>query len=226
MPCRGFQYGFWQDHLMTRHLLLLTEWTSRALNFKKVIGAVFLNFGKTFNQVWREGLLHKPRSLSVPRGLYNVLKSYPNGRAFSMCTGDTPLPLPSLATGAPSFAPFICNLYERHALAVEFQHESPSTPMIRSFTHRIYSVLLTPLLISVVIRSCYICNEERSAFNNKKYGPLLALLTLDGGKFPWCAQAKYLGVIIDNNFSWQPHGGYVVAEFKAATKALYPLLCG
>ncbi|XP_063933890.1 uncharacterized protein LOC135145689 [Zophobas morio] len=45
-------------------------------------------------------------------------------------------------------------------------------------------------------------------------------------KFPWCSQAKYLGIIIDNKISWLSHVDYVVAKVKTATKALYSLLCG
>jgi hypothetical protein len=58
---------------------------------------------------------------------------------------------------------------------------------------------------------------------NKKCVPLLAPLTFDSVKIPCCSQAKYLGVIIDNKLS--PHVDYLVAKVKAATKALYPLLC-
>jgi hypothetical protein len=34
-----------------------------------------------------------------------------------------------------------------------------------------------------------------------------------------------LGIIVDNNFSWLLHVDYEVAKVKAATMALYPLLC-
>jgi hypothetical protein len=40
------------------------------------------------------------------------------------------------------------------------------------------------------------------------------------------SQAKYLGVVIDNKLSWQPHGGYLRAKIKSAAKTLYLLLCG
>jgi hypothetical protein len=68
--------------------------------------------------------------------------------------------------------------------------------------------------------------KSKAILISKKRVPLLVPLTFNGVKIPWCSQAKYLGVIIDNKFSWQPHVDYVVAKVKAATKALYPLLCG
>jgi hypothetical protein len=96
-----FQFGFRQGHSTTQQLLRLTEWTTRAFNHKKATGAVFLDVEKAFDQVWHEGLLHKLRSLSVPHGLYNVLKSYLNGRVFSVRVGDTRSPLRSLTAGVP-----------------------------------------------------------------------------------------------------------------------------
>jgi hypothetical protein len=75
--------------LTTQQLLRLTELTTRPFNIKKSKGAVLLDIEKTFEQVWHEGLLHKLRSLPVPHGLYNVLKSYQNGRVFRVRVGDT-----------------------------------------------------------------------------------------------------------------------------------------
>ncbi|KAJ3617629.1 hypothetical protein Zmor_008799 [Zophobas morio] len=45
----------------------------------------------------------------------------------------------------------------------------------------------------------------------------------DGGKIPWFSQEKYLRAIIDNKRSWQWHVYYLVAKFKATTKALFTL---
>jgi hypothetical protein len=85
-------------HATTHQLFRLTERITRASNHKKATGAVILD-EKAFGQVWHEGLQHKLRLLSVPHGLYHVLKSYLNGRVFSVRVEDTRSLLRSLTAG-------------------------------------------------------------------------------------------------------------------------------
>jgi hypothetical protein len=62
------------------------------MNHKKAKGAAFLDVEEAFDQVWHEDLLHKLGSLSVPHGLYHVLKSSLNGRVLSARLENTHSP--------------------------------------------------------------------------------------------------------------------------------------
>jgi hypothetical protein len=61
-------------------------------------------------------------------------------------------------------------------------------------------------------------------FITKRTTPLPPL-TFENKVIPWCPQAKYLGVIIDNKLSRRPHVNYIVAKVKGGRFELYPYLC-
>jgi hypothetical protein len=137
----------------------------------------------------------------------------------------------------PFFYPFICNLYERRALAINSTH--PTRPL-RDDTV-IYPPSNSPSLLCQHLSAIFFldaladwCNTWKVSINarrskefliTKKRVSLLASLTFDSVKVPY-SEAKYLGVIINNKLSWQSPVEYLVANIKVATKALYPLLCG
>jgi hypothetical protein len=158
-----FQFEFRQGHSTAQQLLRLTEWTTRAFNFKKATGAVFLDVEKAFDQVWHEGLLHKLRSLSVPYDLYNVLKSYLNGRVFSSARGRRTVAAAISdsrdPSGIPSFVPLFAIYMSDVPLPSNPHTRIASAPMIRSLlivevSHllcKLYSAILTPLLTGAVI---------------------------------------------------------------------------
>jgi hypothetical protein len=47
----GFHFGFHKRHSKTQQNFRLTEWKAWAFSFKKVTGAAFLDFEKTFDRV-------------------------------------------------------------------------------------------------------------------------------------------------------------------------------
>jgi hypothetical protein len=126
------------------------------LTIRRLQSLSSLTLKRHFDQVWPKSLLHNLRSLSVTHGLYNVLKSFLNGRVFSMRLRDVQSPLRSLSAGptGPLFSPLLYVVNMRCVVAVPtLAHESPSTLMKRAgiplrslppcYTS-IYSAILTP----------------------------------------------------------------------------------
>jgi hypothetical protein len=123
-----------------------------------------LDVEKAFDQAWREGLLRKLRSISVPHGLYNVLKLYLNGGIFSVRVGSTGQPLRSLTAGAPQgsllspllFASYVSDLpltsnpNTRIALYLMTRPYIPLRSLPPCYAS-IHSAILTPLLPGAII---------------------------------------------------------------------------
>jgi hypothetical protein len=105
---RSFSLDFGKDSQVNGPLALLTIRRQQALSSLTL---------RSICQVWHEGLLQKLRSISVPHGRYNVLKSFLNGRVFKVRVGDNRSSFLSLTAeapqGDPSLAPFYFSLHER-----------------------------------------------------------------------------------------------------------------
>jgi hypothetical protein len=146
-----FQFGFRKGYSTAQQILRLTEWTTRAFNFKKATGAVFPDVEKAFDRVWQGGLLCQLHALEIPRRLQEVLKSYLTGRAFNLREGAALSSPRSLTAGVPQgslLSPLLSRSMRTIFLLLStLTHGRPFRPVLRD---NLFFVQLTRFTMSAL----------------------------------------------------------------------------
>jgi len=86
------QFGFRKNHSTVSQLARITDHTTHGYNLNKHTGMALLDLEKAYDTVWITGLLYKLIALKLPEYLLFVLRSYLEGRTYTVHI-KTPNPL-------------------------------------------------------------------------------------------------------------------------------------
>jgi hypothetical protein len=132
---QSFRVGFHKGHSTTQHILRLTEWTTRAFDLKKAIGAVFLDAEKAFDRVWHGVPVMQATRFGDSARPSKGTQVVPNQRVFNVRVGaalPSPCYLATRALQSSLLLPLLFALYTSGVLLpVHSQRKPPITPTIR-----------------------------------------------------------------------------------------------
>ena len=82
------QFGFRKQHSMISQLARILDHISHGYNLRKHTGMALLDLEKAYDTVWITGLLYKLIVLKIPKHLLCILRSYLEGRTYTVHIND------------------------------------------------------------------------------------------------------------------------------------------
>ena len=95
------QSGFRKQRCTTDHVVRLQDAVHKAINTGKHTLAVFLDFSKAFDMVWKEGLLSKLRQLGVGGNMHRFIDDFLSDRKIRVVVGGQMSGSYSMENGTP-----------------------------------------------------------------------------------------------------------------------------
>ena len=219
-----FQSGFKTGHSTSTALVKVTDDIGLAMNNTKLTILVLLDFSSAFNSVDFDILLAHLKSFNISQHSLEWFSSYLHGRKQSVKSSDTYSEWTDLAAGVPQggvlspllFSVFIDGVVKNihssyHLYADDLQiyahtdlHSIATT--INTVNQDLASIgqwaCKMGLLVNPNKSQAIIVGSKRLL---SKINPTdLPQLTLNGTAIPYLSTVKDLGLLIDQNLSWQP----------------------
>jgi len=107
------QSGFRKQRCTTDHIVRLQDSVHKAINNKKHTLAVFLDFSKAFDMLWKEGLLHKLHSLGVGGNMHRFISDSLTDRIIQVRVGNVLSDKVQMDNGTPQgsiISPMLFNI--------------------------------------------------------------------------------------------------------------------
>ena len=108
-----FQSGFRKQRSTTDHIARLQDSVHKALHNRQHALAIFLDFSKAFDMVWREGLLHKLRNLGIGGRMHAWIADFLSDRRIRVRVGAAVSDVYRLDNGTPQgsiISPLLFNI--------------------------------------------------------------------------------------------------------------------
>ena len=96
-----FQTGFRKGLSTTDQLIKIQNEITKSLRSKSLTIAVFLDFEKAYDMVWRPGLLHKCNKLGINGKIFNYIESFITNRTFQVKINNTLSTIKNQLNGTP-----------------------------------------------------------------------------------------------------------------------------
>ncbi|MDW0176719.1 MAG: reverse transcriptase family protein, partial [Nitrososphaeraceae archaeon] len=219
-----FQSGFRSGHSTSTALVKVTDDIRLAMNNTQITILVLLDFSNAFNSVDFDILLARLKSINVSQPSLDWFKSYLQGRRQCVKTSDTCSEWTDLVTGVPQggvLSPLLFSLFidsvvktlrsNYHLYADDLQiylHSDPDaiSTAIDDINADLYLISQWAqkmgLLINPSKSQAIIIGSQRLVSKINMVN--LPQLTLNGTAIPFSSTVKDLGLLIDQNLSWQP----------------------
>ena len=95
------QTGFRKHRNTVNQLIRLHNDSFKAINTKSYTRAIFLDFSKAFDMIWKEGLLFKLRKLKLHGNIYNYISNFLTDRTIQVRIGNSISTPYKIANGVP-----------------------------------------------------------------------------------------------------------------------------
>jgi len=209
------QFGFRTKHSTIHQIHRIVDKISLSLEEKQYCTGAFLDASQAFDRVWHAGLLFKLK-LILPSSYYILLKSYLEDRFFSVRYGSSTSSPKPINAGVPQgavTAPLLFNMFI-------FDQPTLPTSLIADFADN--KAIITnshdPTIASSLIQEHLSLlekwykdwgvkiNESKSiqcTFTLRK--GICTPITLNEQILPTTQSTRYLGIIIDQRLTWNPH---------------------
>jgi hypothetical protein len=230
------QFGFRTKHSTVSQLARIVDHISHGYNLRKHTGMALLDLEKAYDTVWITGLLYKLIVLKVPKYLLFVLRSYLEGRTYTVHINDarsTPIRPPA---GLPQGAVLSTTLFTLYIadiphppdtqlalyaddIAILSQSWRPET-----ITHRLNSTR------SQLLRYC---NKRKLRVNVSKTELILLTkrrppdpqpLQFHNATIFWSNTVKYLGLLLDSRLLLTKHLKTILHKATGTLLKIFPLL--
>lgn len=228
------QWGFKTQRSTEDLLLHLTETWRKALDQKKVIGVIFLDFKKAFDSISHDILLQKLSACGISGEFHEYLSSYLKERKQYTVVNNVSSSIECIDYGVPqgSILGPICFTIHVDDMPDQIQCE---TNLFADDTSG-YVIGDTVDEVLIETKSSLEDYERYSSKNSltlhpdkcevmilsksKFIGPM-PKLEVKGKEVKIVKSSKCLGLTIDNNLSWDLHVSHVCRSFRAKIKKLY-----
>lgn len=238
------QFGFRGRHSTSNALTVLTDYVSRGLNRKCATIAASLDFAKAFDTAWQAAILRKMTTLGFDRIITRMVADFLSNRAFSVRIGDSLSVERAITAGVPQgslLGPVLYNILlsdiplppEGDLLLIYADDILVAANGLRasSVNKRLNNYLQT--LNEYFIKWTIGLNVSKSTGiifrgsggslypNARGYNPKL---TIGESAIDISRTMKYLGIILDERFSFIRHVDYVLCKVKRTFSAYYRVL--
>jgi len=227
------QSGFRKQRSTTDHTVRLQDAVHKSINNGQHTLALFLDFSKAFDMVWKEGLLAKLRRLGIGGNMHRFIDDFLTGRKIRVIVGDQLSDSYDMENGIPQgsvISPTLFNIMindfpcpaDRSTEAAIFADDCSAW---RSGTSvKLLNKLLQDYLNRAVEWSemwGFKLSESKSTavlFTKtiKPKGEAELKLTINGTPINVATEFKFLGVTFDRRLTWKPHIDAVIDKAKRA----------
>lgn len=230
------QSGFRKQRSTTDQIIRLQDEAHRAIHNKEHTLAVFLDFSKAFDMVWRDGLMYKLRQLGIEGGLYSCIREFLSNRTIQVRVGSAISQKYEMENGTPQgsiLSPLLFNVMindipsptDVNTQASIFADDGSAWRSGKNVA------LLNRKLQEHLDAVADWANTWGFRLSEKKTTAMLisrarhpataeVTLKVNGVPIPVMREVKFLGVTFDSRLSWEPHIGLVINKCKRATNLL------
>ena len=229
------QFGFRKKHSTTHALINIIELIKSALDQSKFACGIFVDFSKAFDTVDHNILLQKLSHYGI-RGLSNKwFESYLTGRKQFVSIENIDSQLKDVIYGVPQgsvLGPLLFLIYinDLHK-AIKYStvhHFADDTNLL--YTNKSLKSIHKKMKIDIKLLVQWLLANKISLNAGKteviifrhhlKKINMRFIFKIDGKKIYPSRMVKYLGVILDENLSWEPHINYISLKLRKANGAL------
>ena len=220
-----YQTGFRKELSTTDQLIKLQTEITKALRHKGLTLAVFLDFEKAYDMVWRPGLLHKCIKLGLNGKIFNYIKTFISNRTFQVKINNTLSTTRTQINGTPQGSVISSLLF-----LIMINDLSPASENIQMSLYADDSATYTSgknkktmfismqktlnkisawcdewgFKLSPTKSTCVIFSREI------KYKNLDQKLFINNQEIKIERKVKFLGMIIDNKLNFNEHINYII----------------
>ena len=222
------QAGFQRGRGCSDHIVKLSAHVKKALAKRRTTLAAFYDVHRAYDSVWHGRLLSKLANIGLSGNIFDFCKSFLSNRSFCVKTGAALSQSRSVDMGVPQgsiIAPTFFNimLYDITSVKLKGAHITLYADDLLLFSTEDYKNLKSSFVRKVIMkRFQYNVNQlveymkENGfalaasktvfmIFNRSRYNPNDFFITIDNCKIYPSSEVKYLGVVIDRNFTWLSH---------------------
>ena len=229
------QFGFRKKHSTAHALLNIIELIKSALDQSKFACGIFVDFSKAFDTVDHQILLQKLSHYGI-RGVGNKwFESYLSGRKQFVTIDKTDSQLKDVIYGVPQgsvlgpllFLIYINDLHKAIKYSI-VHHFADDTNLL--YTNKSLNSIHKKMKIDIKLLVQWLLANKISLNAGKteviifrhhlKKVNMRFILKINGKKIYPSRMVKYLGVILDENLSWEPHINYLSLKLRKANGAL------
>ena len=234
-----FQYGFRQGHSTTHALTEIVDKIKLGIDKNEITCGIFLDLSKAFDTVNHDILLHKLHHYGIQGPAHKLLKSYLTNRKQYVKIGNQASKFGNITCGVPQgsvLGPLLFILY------INDLHKACLTGNIRIFADdtniffkcknnseitQIGNTIMSSLQTWFQNNKLSL-NSEKSCFivfrsKRKKLGDIPNEINFNHQSIKRSKTVKYLGVILDENLTWNEHISDVCNKLKRYFKIFYHL---
>ena len=233
------QFGFRKKHSTSDIVNIIVERIRKALDDGQYACGVFVDLQKAFDTVDHEILLQKLKHYGIRNTALSWFKTYLSGRFQFVSVSDVKSCLKAIKHGVPQgsvlgpllFLIFINDLHHAVRFSETFQfaddtnllHFGKSSESLNNEVNQDLGLLYDWLIANKIA-----LNTDKTKFilfKSKRKPQIINFeLSLPGGeKIQPSTHIKYLGVILDENLSWQSHIQSLSQKLRRANGALSKL---
>ena len=231
------QFGFRKSHSTSHAIITLVDKVSRALDTGKFIVGVFLDLKKAFDTVDHTILLKKLHAYGIRDNHLDWFKSYLNNRTQYVTYNHTRSDIKTITHGVPQgsiLAPLLFILYvndfsRASSLLFSILFADDTGVFIEGECYTVIINILNKELNSI----CIWLKSNKLTLNVKKSHYMIYHKTrmkkitrdviIENENINEVKSFKFLGVIIDNKFTWQDHIYYIKNKITKSMGIIYKI---
>ncbi|GFT39585.1 RNA-directed DNA polymerase from mobile element jockey [Trichonephila clavipes] len=193
------------------------EYIKTGFKDKRSTGVIFLDIQKAFDRVWHVEMLYKLIRIKTSPHLTKIIRSYLSNRNFAVRVNNTYSNYKNVNSGVPQgslLGPTLFNIFVNDILKsrptticlyaddITIMSQHTELNVISHFLHR-HLVELEGWFSrwKIALNSPKTEAVFFSHHRNKK----LQVVHVNNNPIPWSQNMKYLGVILDKNFTFHQH---------------------
>ncbi len=236
------QSGFRKNHSTTTLLIHITSIIYNALNNNKVVSLILLDFSKAFDSINHNILIQNLKDIGLSPLTLNWFISYLKGRKHRVISNEKISDWIKVINGVPQgsiLGPILFSIYTRQIPTIFNYIDcfmfADDTQLLKSYNiedsikaideinndlnilyqwcEKHYLKLNPKKCLHLIIGS----NKNLKLLNNKG----ITDLKINDIIIPRCNEARNLGLIFDEHFSWEPHINFLIKSCFSSIKPLY-----
>lgn len=230
------QWGFRAARSTEDLLLYLTETWYKALDDKKVVGILMIDFKKAFDSVSHEVLLNKLSACGVSGDFLEFMMSYLKERSQITKVNGVTSTKSSVEYGVPQgsilgpqcFSMYVNDMPDVGDEEIDLYADDSETYSIADTVDEVMINLQKQieLIANYSLENCLTIHPDKCQIlilsKQKFIGPLPDV-KINNNSIKITDKTKCLGVILDNKLSWGPHTEMVCNAFSNKLKNLYKM---
>ena len=239
----SFQAGFRKNRSCMEHVVKLTSHLKRALARKSTVFSVFFDVKRAYDSVWHAKLLLKLQDIGISGHMFKFIESFLLERSLHVKIGSFVSKTHNIDMGVPQgsvIAPFLFNimLYDIGTLKLNGSHLvqfADDIALWHVFSPQNHSISLNEkvfqgkvdILTKYLKENGFNLSQEKTQFmitSRKKGVKKKVVIKVNNSTIKPVKEVKFLGVIINNDLSWESHICHLIKKARKSFNLFKVLL--